>query len=327
VGVCLSKATHATRSFTAQTARQNGASVDGTKALGGWNENGSFRPCYDRALPLDALLGAATFNARKPESYFLPRNVLGESPFTRFILRAHITSADPPQELLQQIFPWIEQEQAALEARSAADLNSRDFALKHFLTLLQWFRRVLIQDAAVLSTSHRELPIFSFAPFNTPVFHVFAESSTAIMAQAEEDARLALHNLPENIAHSFRGMIAGVTLEQQRVYSAQNREIARLSESVNRMVGIVEMERGSKKHRRRKAQQGLAPGLCTRSFFSDSKCRCCAAIGTPPKHKRGFSPINTTVMRGSGATTFARGGSFTPTTYKCRQLACRSRHC
>jgi hypothetical protein len=83
VGISLSKVTHATRSFTAQTARQNSASVDGTKALGGWSENGSFRPCYDRALPLDALLGAATFNAQKPESYFLPRGVLGK--FSHFI--------------------------------------------------------------------------------------------------------------------------------------------------------------------------------------------------------------------------------------------------
>jgi len=81
VGVCISKSTHATRSFTAQTARQHGASVDGTKALGGWSENGSFRPCYDRALPLDGLLGAANFNAQKPESYFLLCGVLGKLIF------------------------------------------------------------------------------------------------------------------------------------------------------------------------------------------------------------------------------------------------------
>jgi hypothetical protein len=78
VGISLSKVTHATRSYTAQTARAHGASVDGTKALGGWSEDGSFRPCYDRALPLDALLGAAMFNARKPETYCLPRGMLGK---------------------------------------------------------------------------------------------------------------------------------------------------------------------------------------------------------------------------------------------------------
>jgi hypothetical protein len=89
VGVSLSKVTHATRSYTAQTARVHGASVDGTKALGGWSEDGSFRPCYDRALPLDALLGAAMFNARKPETYCLPRGMLGmlwSRPFLHHLL-------------------------------------------------------------------------------------------------------------------------------------------------------------------------------------------------------------------------------------------------
>jgi hypothetical protein len=57
----------------------HGASIDGTKALGGWSEScGSFCPCYDRALPVDAMLGAAMFNARKPENYHLPQDALRE---------------------------------------------------------------------------------------------------------------------------------------------------------------------------------------------------------------------------------------------------------
>jgi hypothetical protein len=116
---------------------------------------------------------------------------------------------------------------------------------------------VLLQDAAVLSTSHHGLPIFHYAPFNTPAFRTFADTSTAVMAQAEVDAKLALHNLPENVAHSFRGMVAGVTLEQQRVNAAQNHEIARLTETVNQMMKIIQMERGSKKRQYQKSQQGL----------------------------------------------------------------------
>ena len=77
--VSITKSTHAGRPFAAQTARAHGASVSGTKALGGWSESGSFRPCYDRAFPADALLGAAMFNARRPEAHFQPRNTLGES--------------------------------------------------------------------------------------------------------------------------------------------------------------------------------------------------------------------------------------------------------
>lgn len=59
-------------------AREHGASVEGAKALGGWSDSGSFRACYDRALPLDALLGAAMFDATKPEAHFLPREFLRE---------------------------------------------------------------------------------------------------------------------------------------------------------------------------------------------------------------------------------------------------------
>ena len=77
--IFISKVTHAARPFAAQTARAHGATVSGTKALGGWNDSGSYRSCYDRAFPVDALLGAGMFNARKPEEYFLARDALGKS--------------------------------------------------------------------------------------------------------------------------------------------------------------------------------------------------------------------------------------------------------
>jgi len=59
----ITKSTHAGRSYGAMNSRAHGATVGGTKALRGWNESGSFRNCYDRAFPVDALLGAASFNA------------------------------------------------------------------------------------------------------------------------------------------------------------------------------------------------------------------------------------------------------------------------
>lgn len=77
--ICITKVTHAGRCYAAQNARAHGASITGTKALGGWNESGSFRNCYDRAFPVDALLGAAAFNARRPEQYCLPRSSLGKT--------------------------------------------------------------------------------------------------------------------------------------------------------------------------------------------------------------------------------------------------------
>ena len=76
----ITKATHAGRTYGAMNSRAHGATVGGTKALGGWNESGSFRNCYDRAFPVDALLGAASFNARRPEEYYRPRDDL-HKPF------------------------------------------------------------------------------------------------------------------------------------------------------------------------------------------------------------------------------------------------------
>lgn len=75
--ICITKVTHAGRPLAAQTARAHGATVTDTKALGGWQETGSFRACYDRALPAGALLGVAHFDANRPESYLLARDHLG----------------------------------------------------------------------------------------------------------------------------------------------------------------------------------------------------------------------------------------------------------
>ncbi|KIJ42158.1 hypothetical protein M422DRAFT_254851 [Sphaerobolus stellatus SS14] len=96
--ISVSKATHATRAYAAEVTRHHGASVDDTKALGGWNDGGAFKKCYYKQIPFLALLAAATFNAHYPEGHHLPREHL-----------------KPPSEVLAQIFTWIEQEEAILQ--------------------------------------------------------------------------------------------------------------------------------------------------------------------------------------------------------------------
>jgi hypothetical protein len=150
---------------------------------------------------------------------------------------------------MQQVFPWIEKEQAALEARSAANPNARDFALQHFLALLKWLRRVLLQDVAVLST-HGSIPLFAFAPFNTATFHAFAASSAAVIHHATENARLQLQNLPDLYAQTFRGLVVSSTLEQQRIFLEQSSQIKELTQTVKELTNLLEMQSGSKKPRR-----------------------------------------------------------------------------
>jgi len=57
----------------------HGTTVGATKALSRWNESGSFKNCYDWAFPVDALLGAASFNACRPEEYYFPWDDLHKS--------------------------------------------------------------------------------------------------------------------------------------------------------------------------------------------------------------------------------------------------------
>ena len=75
--ISITKATHAACHFAAQTARAHGASVTGTKALGRWSETDAMTICYDRQIPIDALLGASMFNSRRPEEHFLAHELLG----------------------------------------------------------------------------------------------------------------------------------------------------------------------------------------------------------------------------------------------------------
>jgi len=194
----ITKKTHAGRHYAALTARAHGASTSGTKALGGWNESGSFNSVYDRAFPLDALLGAAMYNGRRPEEYTLPRGCLV-----------------PPRDLLSQIFPFVESAQAELQDRVRQLPLATDIALKQFLSVLTWFCTILLQDGAVLYSRYPQLSIFQFAPFNTPQFHAFASQSVQQVASAEEASCLAFQNLPRHLIASLQGIVTNLSLEQQ----------------------------------------------------------------------------------------------------------------
>jgi hypothetical protein len=90
--ISISKVTHAGRMWSALTMRTFGTSVDGAKAIGQWSAAGSFGSCYDRELPLEGLLGAAMFNANKPEGHFLARDTLRKPFLSRFESAALVTN-------------------------------------------------------------------------------------------------------------------------------------------------------------------------------------------------------------------------------------------
>ncbi|KAJ7135159.1 hypothetical protein C8R46DRAFT_1362266 [Mycena filopes] len=206
--ISITKVTHGTRPFAAQTARSFGASVSDTKALGGWNDSGSFKNCYDRAMPV-----------------------------------------------------------------------AKDIALRQFLATLTWFRRVLIQDMAVIYTQTPHAPIFKTAPFNSTIFREFAAESTAAIHLAEEAARLAFQNLPEHLVASMRGVLATQNLGFERERHGYKMQMEAMQTQLNKVQSLLRVVAGSK--RIKKAHVYIlvlqSDNKCSLHFSSVKKSDC-----TPP---------------------------------------------
>lgn len=189
LNITITKVTHAARPFTAQTAREYGASQSDTKAIGGWQDSGSYRAVYDRALPLPALIGAAMFSAKKPADYFVIRSAL-----------------EPPASVVAQIFPWVDTELEAYHARVAENPKAIDIALVQLITLLRWLRVVLVQDVAILAHRAPQSLIFNYAPFNSAEFRAFADGADARLQEVEERVRTGMQHLPEDYQASMRAL-------------------------------------------------------------------------------------------------------------------------
>jgi hypothetical protein len=116
---------------------------------------------------------------------------------------------------MEEIFPFIEQAQQDLKERTQRSQLATDIALRQFLSVLLWFRLVLLQDAALLFAKHPELSMFRFKPFNAQRFRDYAGDAVQAVARAEEQARMAFNNLPEHLVSSLKGLVTSMTLDQQ----------------------------------------------------------------------------------------------------------------
>ncbi|KAJ7579964.1 hypothetical protein C8J56DRAFT_1058264 [Mycena floridula] len=107
------------------------------------------------------------------------------------------------------LFPWAEDELKKLQDRIAKiGQKAQDFALRSFLELLKQLRHIILQDMAVLYSSHPELSLFNFAPFNNNRFRDFVNCSTSIIAAAEDAARLKFNNLPSHMVAPMQDLAA-----------------------------------------------------------------------------------------------------------------------
>jgi hypothetical protein len=190
------------------------------KVLGNWDP-GTFEAVYSAKMPLQALRGAAGFGIEKGRHWSARQHCI------------------PPDPLQEQIFPFVEDQLAAVR-ESSVDPKDLITALQ-FLTHLKQLRRVILQDAALLMADGRgDHPIFELNVFQSQEFLQF---QTAILQHVQNavDPRLS----------SVSQVLPGV-LEQFAVVRT-NQEIARVTEEEHHQethskLGNMEANMVSKSH-------------------------------------------------------------------------------
>lgn len=187
----------------------------------------------------------------------------------------------PPQDLLGQIFPFVESAQAELQDHVQKSPLLTDIALKQFLSVLAVFHTVLLQDGAVLYSRYPWLPVFQFHPFNTPQFHAFASQSVQQVASAEEASHLAFQNLPQHLIASLQGIVINLSLEQQ----AQQAENEALCLEVWQHVATQNMllaQLAQQPKGQRAASRGTSQSMCNANMMlwppiDSAACSCLSA--------------------------------------------------
>jgi hypothetical protein len=213
------------------------------KKLGNWGADEQDKG-YSSNMPPQPLRVKAGFDARQGLHYN-PR-----------------TTHDPPNELVQMIFPFIEAaelEVSAYESNNGVTSDDPDYCAKEkvtakaFLSLLKRLRIVILQDAAVLvGKEGRNHAVLMLPVFQTSLFLEFKESMTAhLEASASSnprDARLEhvlpgvqdqFQNLDSRVSSGFAAQALSQTLSQNITSS----KIGMVGSKVDQVVRNQQQER------------------------------------------------------------------------------------
>jgi hypothetical protein len=106
-----------------------------------------------------------------------------------------------------------------------------------------------VQDCALGYAQYPHCPIFKFAPFTFPSFTAFSANAVALVAAAEEKARLAFHNLPDHIAQSMHGYATDLNMKQELNFSKLSADVQELKEQNAHLQLLVSAYKGGSKHR------------------------------------------------------------------------------
>jgi hypothetical protein len=171
------------------------------------------------------------------------RKVAGFSPHggTYFLPQAVI---EPPEILLQQVFPWLdeltERHQAQLRFEDNFEnggLDESDQARSNFLRILWQLRSILLQDLAVLQPEYPNMVVFTQPIFGTQEWQDFAHTvRSGLPLPGKRDATsksLLLEQAVPEIVTSLTASTMAITQQASIYHSVLAERPANVEHAVN----------------------------------------------------------------------------------------------
>lgn len=159
-----------------------------------------------------------------------------------FLPRAQVV---PPPELLQKIWPWVEEWEERFRKRSLrktweeGGLDEDDVAGQGFLALLCHLRVVLLQDLAVLQPDYPDLPFFQHEVFSMPSWIPYSEVVRAAVLDPEYSRSLLLEQVLPEVSHAVYNTRDSLHHQAQHLHAALNVQLSALIQQMNNVAAIA----------------------------------------------------------------------------------------
>ncbi len=170
---------------SAAAAENMGARGESVDKQGHWavkSRNGAYA---NNVIPWDCVRVLAGFGP-KSNRYYIPRDLV-----------------DPPPELLSQIFPNLDNSRDIMLQGKA---TKTEIAGTNFMDLLQYMRRIILQEAVILLNfeTFKTHPIFTHSIFNNSMFNEFAINLRSVMQNTPTPDTVLLQQTMPIVAESLQ---------------------------------------------------------------------------------------------------------------------------
>ena len=211
-GVKSSKVTHFGRGSGARAAELAGASEDGIRRSGRW-EQGAMSRCYLSRLPLETMRVMGGFAAQRG-NFYIKREIA------------------VPEDLVDQIFPeakvWYDRHQSG----EGVEVN---IAAGGFLKLLLELRSVFVQDSVLLRKQFPKHFVFQHPIFESPQYRAFERRFDDMYETLEEPSRLRLDAVLPDLTQHIDAAV-GQVVQIQKGMAIDLAQVAKQSKLLSQTV-------------------------------------------------------------------------------------------